>query len=92
MIQWLQQHVCPGMDCAELKSKYGDRLIFHGGVDNQLVLPFGTAEDVRNETLQCLNTLGRGNTGYICCSCHNIQPGTPVKNILAMVDTVKEYK
>jgi len=86
------QHVCPGMDCAELKSKYGDKLIFHGGVENQSVLPFGTAEDVRNETLQCLKSLGRDNNGYICCSCHNIQPGTPVENIIAMVETVKEYK
>jgi len=86
------QHVCPGMDCAELKSKYGDKLIFHGGIENQSVLPFGTAEDVRDETLKCLKTLGRGNSGYICCSCHNIQPGTPVENILAMVKTVKGYK
>ena len=81
------QHVCPGMDRKGLKEKYGDRLLFHGGVDNQSVLPFGSPEEVRGETRQCLQTLGESG-GYICCSCHNIQAGTPVENILALLDTV----
>lgn len=81
------QHVCPGMNCATLKDRFGDRVVFHGGVDNQKVLPFGTPDDVRSETRHCLETLGRDSTGYICCSCHNIQGGTPVANILAMIET-----
>ena len=84
------QHACPGMDLAALKKNYGARVIFHGGVDNQSVLPRGTAEDVRRETKYCLATLGAGQQGFICCSCHNTQPGTPLENILAMVDTVQQ--
>lgn len=83
------QHACPGMDRAALKRNYGHRVIFHGGVDNQFVLPRGTADEVRRETRACLETLGAGRAGYICCSCHNIQPGTPLENILAMVETVQ---
>ena len=86
------QHICPGMDMAELKEKYGKDLIFHGGVDTQDILPFRTPEDVKKETLDCLQNLGKGGEGYICCSCHNIQAGTPIENILAMIDTVKSYK
>jgi uroporphyrinogen decarboxylase len=82
------QHVCPGMDRAGLKRRFGDRLIFHGGIDNQRVLPFGSLDDVRAETRACLETLGAGGQGCVVCSCHNIQPGTPVENILAMIDTV----
>ena len=78
------------MDMATLKTKYGDKLIFHGGVDNQSVLPFGTIEDVEKETLNCLNTLGKNGKGYIVCSCHRVQPGTPIENILTMVETAKE--
>ncbi len=85
------QHVCPGMETDQLKLKYGDRVIFHGGIDNQFVLPFGTPEDVIKETLQCLETLGGGREGYICASCHNVQAGTPVENILAMIETVKNW-
>ena len=83
------QHTCPGMDMAKLKRKYGDRIIFHGGVDNQFVLPFGTVEQVREETRNCLQSLGQGREGYICCSCHNVQAGTPLQNIFAMIETVR---
>jgi uroporphyrinogen decarboxylase len=85
------QHVCQGMDMVELKKNYGQRLIFHGGVDNQSVLPFGSCEDVVSETRNCMETLGADGKGYIVCSCHNVQAGTPVENILAMIDTVKSY-
>lgn len=83
------QHVCAGMDMEKLKTEYGKDLVFHGGVDNQRVLPFGTADEVREETQACLDTLGKDGGGFICCSCHNIQPGTPVENILTMIETVK---
>jgi len=84
------QHACPGMDMAELKKEFGHRVIFHGGVDNQSVLPRGTPDDVRRETRDCLAKLGAGKQGFICCSCHNTQPGTPVENILAMIETVQK--
>lgn len=83
------QHVCPGMGLEALKKNYGQRLVFHGGVDNQSVLPFGTPGQVRAETRRCLETLGAGNEGFICCSCHNVQAGTPLENIFAMVETVR---
>ncbi len=80
------QHICPGMEAGALQKKYGDRVIFHGGVDNQKVLPFGTPDDVRAEVRMLLDTLGKGREGFICCSCHNVQAGTPIDNILAMID------
>ncbi len=83
------QHICPGMDIKALKRKYGSRVIFHGGVDNQSVLPFGTPDDVRAETRKCIETLGAGGKGYIICSCHNVQAGTPIENIIAMIEAAK---
>ena len=85
------QHVCPGMDREGLKRDFGPSLIFHGGVENQDVLPFGSVDDVRREVRTCLETLGRGG-GYIPSSCHNIQAGTPPENVIAMIDTVKGWK
>lgn len=82
------QHVCPGMDRANLKQQFGNDLIFHGGVENQQILPMGTAAEVAEETRKCLDTLGKDG-GYICSSCHNVQAGTPVENILAMINAVK---
>lgn len=78
------QHICPGMERAALQRDFGGQVIFHGGVDNQQTLPFGSTIDVRKETRACIDTLGRDG-GFICCSCHNVQAGTPVDNILAMI-------
>ena len=83
------QHACPGMELEGLKRDFGSRVIFHGGVDNQFALPRGTVEDVRREVRYCMDTLGAGREGYICCSCHNAQPGTPIENILAMIETAQ---
>jgi uroporphyrinogen decarboxylase len=85
------QHVCPGMDTTTLKEQFGSAVIFHGGVENQRTLPMGTAAEVAAETLHCLQTLGKGG-GYICCSCHNTQAGTPVENILSMLETVRNFQ
>ncbi len=81
-IQW----VCPGMEREDLKRDFGDDLIFHGGVDNQRILPFGTVDEVRQEVLDNYATLGGGG-GYILCPCHNIQPVSPPENIVAMYET-----
>lgn len=84
------QHACPGMGREELKNKHGSHLVFHGAIDNQKILPFGSPDDVRLETRKCLDTLGAERSGYIVCSCHNIQAGTPIENILAMVETAQD--
>ena len=84
------QHACPGMDPAELKREFGSRVVFHGGVDNQTVLPRGTPDQVRAEVRELLHTLGAGREGFICCSCHNVQAGTPLENIFAMIETVQQ--
>jgi len=81
-IQWR----CKGMEREGLKRDFGDRLIFHGAVDNQYTLPFGTAEEVRQEVLDNLRILGAGG-GYILAPCHNIQANTTVENIIAMYET-----
>ncbi len=81
------QHICPGMELRSLPEDFGTDFIFHGGIDNQHVLPRGTPKDVRREVRVCIETLG-ANNGYVVYSCHNIQSGTPVENILAMVDAV----
>ncbi len=86
-IQWR----CPGMDMRELKDDYGDRICFHGAIDNQAVLPFGTPEEVRAEVRLCIDTLGRDGTGYILAPCHNLQVITPVENIIAMYDEARSY-
>jgi uroporphyrinogen decarboxylase len=81
-IQWR----CGGMEREGLKRDFGDRLVFHGGVDNQRTLPFGTVEDVRAEVRDNLAILGAGG-GYILGPCHNIQAVSPAENVVALYET-----
>ena len=79
-----------GMEPEKLKAKYGDRLVFWGGgVDTQQILPFGTPEQVREQVLRRCEIFAPGG-GFVFNTIHNIQAGTPVANILAMVDALKE--
>ena len=86
-IQW----TCPGMDMQELKSEFGDKICFHGAIENQRILPFGTPEEVRGEVRHCIDALASDGTGYILASCHNLQVNTPVENIIAMYDEAWQY-
>jgi len=81
-IQWR----CVGMEREGLKRDFGDQLIFHGAVDNQQTLPFGTVEDVRREVIENIAILG-ADSGYIIAPCHNIQPITPPENVVALYET-----
>lgn len=86
-VQW----TCPGMDMTELKKEFGDRICFHGAVENQRILPFGTPEEVRSEVRHCIDALASDGTGYILAPCHNLQVNTPVENIVAMYAEVWNY-
>ncbi|MHB1294443.1 MAG: uroporphyrinogen decarboxylase family protein [Anaerolineae bacterium] len=81
-IQWR----CAGMEREALKHDFGGRLVFHGGVDNQYTLAFGSPDEVRAEVQDNLRILGQGG-GYILAPCHNIQAVSPPENVVAMYDT-----
>jgi uroporphyrinogen decarboxylase len=72
-----------GMSPESLKVEFGDRLAFHGGIDMQRVLPFGTPDEVRTTARHYCETLGAGG-GYILAPAHLFQPDIPPENILAM--------
>ena len=81
-VQWR----CNGMEREGLKRDFGEKVIFHGAVDNQQTIPFGTPEDVRQEVLDNIRILGEGG-GYIIAPCHNLQPVTPTQNIMALYES-----
>lgn len=83
-IQWR----CPGMEREGLVRDFGDKVVFHGAIDNQQTLPFGTPADVRNEVLESIEIFRPAR--WICAPCHNLQPVSPTANILAMYETIWE--
>jgi uroporphyrinogen decarboxylase len=85
------QPLARGMDPVLLKREFGRRITFHGGIDVQRLLPFGTPDEIRGEVNRRLEVLS-ADGGYIIAPSHNIQAGTPEENILAFYDAVKEFQ
>lgn len=80
-----------GMEAPGLKAQFGDRLTFWGGgVDTQRTLPFGSPEEVRRQVLERCEVFAAGG-GFVFNSIHNLQARTPVANIVAMFDAIREF-
>jgi uroporphyrinogen decarboxylase len=78
------------MEREGLASDFGQLLVFHGGVDNQYTLPFGSPADVRQQVRDNLRIF-RDSKGYIVSPCHNIQVNTPTANIVALYEAVHQH-
>ena len=74
------QTAAAGMDPAILKARFGKNVVFWGGIDEQMLLPYGTPEEIRDGVRSVLQALGEGG-GYVAAVSHNIQSDTPPENI-----------
>ncbi|MHB9071484.1 MAG: uroporphyrinogen decarboxylase family protein [Sedimentisphaerales bacterium] len=80
------------MDPEHLKKQYGSRVVFWGGgIETQTTLSCGSAEDVRREVKERIRIFKQGG-GFVFNTVHNIQPTTPIENVLAMIETLAEYR
>lgn len=83
-IQWR----CPGMEREGLARDFGRRVIFHGAIDNQQTLSFGTPLDVEQEVRETRRIFE--SCRWICGPCHNFQPVTPTANVVALYQTIQQ--
>ncbi|MBP1667228.1 MAG: methylcobalamin:coenzyme methyltransferase, partial [Bacteroidetes bacterium] len=83
---------CHGMDLCELKRSFGNKILLNGGIDSRNVLINGDPDFVRKETRKVLDIMAPGG-GYVAGASHDyILEETPFDNVLAMFDTITEYK
>jgi uroporphyrinogen decarboxylase len=82
---------CEGMDTRKFKKEFGkDLTIWGGSCDNQQVMPFGTPQQVRDETRRRMDDLAPGG-GFVFAPIHVIQAGVPPENIMAWWETLQKY-
>ena len=74
------------MDIYELKEKYGSKITFWGGISTQRTLPYGTPDEVAEETRMVTAALSK-NGGYIIAPSQEIQSDVPFENLCALIDT-----
>ncbi|MDQ1257643.1 MAG: uroporphyrinogen decarboxylase [Candidatus Hydrogenedentes bacterium] len=85
------QPSCYGMDLRELKQRFGDEIVFNGCIDSHHVLIDGTPDYVRQKTREVVDIMSPGG-GFIAGASHDTILGeTPLANVLAMFDTIREY-
>jgi uroporphyrinogen decarboxylase len=78
-----------GMNPYDLKKRWGDRITFWGCLGSQSTIPFGSEEDVRAEIHRLRAEVGRGG-GYIMAPAKPLQPETPIRNAIAIVEAFAE--
>jgi uroporphyrinogen decarboxylase len=83
---------CGGMEPAGLKRDFGGGILLNGAIDSQSVLIEGNPGYVRRETARTCGILSPGG-GYVAGASHDyILEETPLENVLAMFDTIREYR
>lgn len=79
-----------GMDTARLKRDFGSELSFWGAVDTVNVLPRGGRAEVEAEVRKRIEDLAAGG-GFVLAGVHNIQADVPPENIVAMVESARQF-
>lgn len=82
--------VGPGVDMAVAKEAIGDKCCILGNVDPIKALLQGTRERVIEDTKRIVN-IGKQCGGYICNSGEMIPRDIPEENMIAMIQTAREY-
>jgi len=77
-----------GMDLAEMKKDWGDKIALKGNVDCTGNLCDGTPEQVREEVRECLAK--GGPDAYILSSSNTIHQGVLAENFKAMLDEARK--
>jgi uroporphyrinogen decarboxylase len=74
------------IDHTWLKSTFGERLAYYGGISTQTVLPNGKPGDVRQAVFECAAKLAPAGTGLMIAPSHRMMTDIPIENIEAMLD------
>jgi len=80
-----------GMDPYGLKKDFGDRICLHGAVDVQGWLQRATPDQIRLEVHRLIEEVGKHGGSFLAPS-HNLQPDTPVENVLAVYSAGAESR
>jgi len=78
------------MDATKLKADFGKEMVFWGGgCDTQTILPYATADAVRQHVREQVEILRPGG-GFVFQQVHNILANVPPENVVAIFEALHE--
>jgi len=75
------------MDTKRLKEEFGDRICFHGGIEQKPLS--GSKEQVYEELMLRFHTLGKDG-GYIMAPVNHIGSDVPLENVIYLYETARQ--
>ena len=78
------------MNRYELKQEFGDQIVFHGNIDIQKILPFGTKDEITGEVRDAIKALAPGG-GFLLSPAHNVQSDVSAENLVHMIECAHEF-
>jgi uroporphyrinogen decarboxylase len=79
-----------GSDPQELKDRFGEKICFFGGIDQQDLLPSGDIKSIRADIKNRISILGK-NRGYLLAPAHILQPDVSPVTIEEMIKAAREF-
>lgn len=77
-----------GLDVRDLKSRYGNRLVFHGNIDVRVL---ATTKPAIEEEIRSKIMAAKQGGGYIYHSDHSVPHDVPFENYIFAIEMVKKY-
>jgi uroporphyrinogen decarboxylase len=78
----------PGSDPKELQERYGGRICFFGGIDQQELLPGGDKTEMKEEISRRAEIMG-SKGGYLMAPAHIIQADTAPETVEFMIEIIR---
>lgn len=79
-----------GIDYADYKARYGDRLCLSGNMDIEFPLSKGTPEDIEADVKAHMEALKPGG-GYVATCSHSLVNYIPHQNVVAYFNAIHKY-
>ena len=81
----MEESIKAGMNPVALKQKYGDKLVFHGGINAVL---WSKPDEIRAEIERVVPVMKQGG-GYIFASDHSIPDNISLENFKLVLETLR---
>jgi hypothetical protein len=78
-----------GLDCVKLREKYGDRLALIGGLSNDVILPRGDPDEIRDHVRYIMSA---GTEGGLVLGTHSVGPDIAVESWDLVYQTYLQHR